>query len=442
MIDSTEGRLGPARTRRSALRLLGSAALVLPLTLGSGAVAQDPVEITMWSWTPNLQQQIDLFEERNPDIRVNLVNAGQGAAQYIQFRNALRAGRGAPDVIHIALDMQPTFQLIGALHDIGPLGASELADDFVDWSWSQVSRDGAVYGIPWDSGPLAIVYRGDIFDAAGIGEPATWDEFREAAATLRAANPDSYITTAAFSAGAWGNGLFWQGGSRPFEVIDETTIRISINDDAAKRVADYWTALIAEDLVDTQPIFNNDWYTSLDRGRVASWITAGWGPVFLSQFTAESEGQWRAMPLPQWDVSAPTSANWGGSSIAVTATTEQPEAAARLAMFLGHDTDAARMFVETQFLFPVLTEILGSDSFLGTEMAFYNNVPYNHVFAESSALIDSSFSWSPFQDFVYETLANELSAAAANGTDLSEALDRVQATVVGFARDQGFTVVE
>ncbi|WP_185020746.1 ABC transporter substrate-binding protein [Histidinibacterium lentulum] len=428
-------------SRRAALALAGGTAMAVALTT-SGLAQSAPVEITMWSWVPNLQEQIDLFEERNPDIDVNLVNAGQGAAQYMELRNAIRAGRGAPDVVQIALDTQPTFQITGALLDIGLLGANEVADDFVEWAWAQVSAGGAVYGIPWDSGPMGIIYRGDIFDEVGIAEPATWDEFRAAAETLRAERPDAYITTAAFSAGAWTIALFWQAGARPFEMIDETTIRITMNSPEARQVADYWTGLIADDLVDTSAIFNTDWYSSLDRGRIASWITAAWGPSLLSQFTSDSMGSWRAMPLPQWDAAAPAASNWGGSTIAVMGSTEHPEAAARLALFLGADTDAAQMFIERQGLFPVLKERLASDSFLDATMEFYGGVSYNQVFASASELIDTSFEWSPFNDHVYQVLSSELSAAAANGGDLSEALDRVQEELVTYARAQGFTVVE
>ncbi len=428
--------------RRGLLGLVGGGVVAAALSAVPSDALADQVEITMWSWVPNLQEQIDLFMERNPDISVELVNAGQGGAQHMQFRNALRAGRGAPDVIQIPLEMQSTFQLIGALEDIGPLGASELQGDFVDWVWGQVSSDGAVYGIPWDSGPMAIVYRGDLFDEAGITEIPTWEDFREAAAQFRETHPDKYITSATFSSGGWSTGMFWQAGSRPFEVIDQTTIRINVNDDAAREVAQYWTELLEADLVDPQPAWNNDFYTSLDRGLISSWIIAGWGPVFMEGFTSESAGQWRAMPMPTWGEDNPAAGNWGGSSIAVVAGTPEAEAAARLAIFLGHDTDAATMFYERQFLFPVLNSILESDEFVNATMDFYGGQGFNHVFADASNTIDRDFQFSPFQDFVYETLESELGGAAANGTSLVDALDRAQATLVSFAQEQGFTVVD
>lgn len=424
---------------RAQLRL-GAALAVL----ATGAAAQDPVELTMWSWLPDLQTQIDMFEAQNPGITVNLENVGQGEPHYVAMRNAIRAGTGGPDVVHVEFQLQPSFQLTGALLDLGPLGAEAVRGDYVDWSMAQVTgADGGIYGMPWDSGPLGIVYRGDLFEAAGITEPpATWDAFAEAARAYRAANPDSYITTAPFNQGGWVNALFWQAGSRPFEMVDADTIRIRINDEAAKKVADYWSGLIADDLVDTQADFTTEWYSALDQGRIASWITAGWGPVFLSGFASESAGAWRAMPVPQWDPANPASANWGGSTIAVMAGTEYPEEAAKLALFLSNNAEAANSFATKQFLFPVLDSVLGSEAFLNATSDFYGGTAVNGVFADSSALIDTSFQWSPFQDFVFSEMSTTLGAAAAEKRSLSDALDQVQASVVEYAESQGFEVVQ
>ena len=61
--------------RRHVLQMGGAgfAALALPLA----ARAQDPVKLTVWSWLPDLQLQIDMFTAANPGIEVELVNAGQ-----------------------------------------------------------------------------------------------------------------------------------------------------------------------------------------------------------------------------------------------------------------------------------------------------------------------------------------------------------------------------
>ena len=74
--------------------------------------------------------------------------------------------------------------------------------------------------------------------------------------------------------------------------------------------------------------FTTEWYTGLDEGRYATWVAAGWGPVFLSGVAKNSSGKWRASDLPQKDANAFVTSNWGGSTLAVMKTTQHPAEAA------------------------------------------------------------------------------------------------------------------
>src|SRR5690606_17110119 len=141
------------------------------------------------------------------------------------------------------------------------------------------------------------------------------------------------------------------------------TVSISVNSDEAKQVADYWTDLIQRDLVSTDVDFNDAWYQGLANGKYAGWLTAAWGPIFL-QGTAEStSGLWRAAPLPQWTEGASVSGNWGGSSDAVLATSENPIAAYMLARFINHDEESALQLATQQFLFPPQISVLQNPEF-------------------------------------------------------------------------------
>ena len=82
-------------------------------------MAQAPVELTLWSWLPNFQDQVDMFEAAHPNIKVKLVNAGQGGDEYTKLRAALKAGSGVPDVAHIEFQLVRSFEQLNALADIG-----------------------------------------------------------------------------------------------------------------------------------------------------------------------------------------------------------------------------------------------------------------------------------------------------------------------------------
>ena len=49
-----------------------------------------PTQLTFWTWVPNIQQEVNLFEKKYPAIKVKVVNAGQGGPQYTKLRTALK----------------------------------------------------------------------------------------------------------------------------------------------------------------------------------------------------------------------------------------------------------------------------------------------------------------------------------------------------------------
>ena len=59
----------------------------------------------------------------------------------------------------------PTINLTKHLVDMGKYGANAIKGDYVDWAWKQVSDGDKVYAIPVDAGPMALLYRPDVFDS-------------------------------------------------------------------------------------------------------------------------------------------------------------------------------------------------------------------------------------------------------------------------------------
>jgi multiple sugar transport system substrate-binding protein len=431
--------------RSSALKWLVIAGICLVTAIPSLALArdvrgsQDAVTLTFWSWVPKLQDEVKLFEQAHPNIKVKLVNAGQGTPEYTKLRTALKAGSGAPDVVQVEFQYIPTFTQIKGLVDLAKYGANGIKGDYVPWTWAQVSKGGKVYAIPQDSGPMGLLYRKDIFDRYGINVPRTWAEYAAAAEKLHKANPKIYMTNFNASDGGWNTALLWQAGSRPFSV-NGTTVRIKIDDAPALRVANYWEKLVKSRAVQPAPAFTNAWYTGLAKGTYATWVTAAWGPVFLSGVAAKSSGKWRAAPMPQWSPGKQSSSNWGGSTSAVTTQSKHPKEAAELAMWLNHDRRSVHMMATKQFLFPVLKAELNSPPFKNARLKFYGGQQVNKIFIDSSKRIDLTFQWSPFQDYAYSQIQEQLGNAAQGKQSFAQALHKAQANVVKFAKEQGFTV--
>ena len=398
-------------------------------------------ELTFWTWLPDIAQEVALFEQKYPAVKVKVVNAGQGGPEYTKLRTVLQAGTGAPDVAQIEFQYIPTFTITDSLLDLRPYGAAALKDKFVDWTWAQVSGpNGEVWGIPQDTGPMGMLYRKDIFDQHGIQVPKTWDEFAAAARKLHAANPKVYLTNFASSQPAAWHGLLWQAGGKPYVKSGKSTIAIHVNDATSKKLAAYWGGLAKEGVVGTEPDFTDPWFAALNSGKYATWLTAAWGPVFLSGSAKSTSGKWRAAPLPQWDASTPQSGNWGGSTSAVIKSTKNPIAAAVFAQFLNVDPASALLFATKQFFFPATKALLADPAYVGDTPAFYGGQKVNEVFAGISSTVNTTFQWPPFLDRVEADFKETVGKSLTDKTDAVTALDQWQTRITTFAKGQGFTV--
>src|SRR3954454_13905329 len=188
---------------RTAMALLGGIATVSLLLAGcsgggggtgggstSDAISQSdidkamttPTNLTFWTWVPDIQNEVDLFEKKYPDIKVKVENVGQGLPHYQKLRSAIEAGEGGPDVAQIEYQYIPSFVLPKSLLDLTPYGAADLSGDYVDWAWKQVAPGDSVWAMPQDVGPMGNLYREDILTQGGITDPpATWDDYATAA---------------------------------------------------------------------------------------------------------------------------------------------------------------------------------------------------------------------------------------------------------------------
>jgi multiple sugar transport system substrate-binding protein len=83
--------------------------------------------ITFWTWVPDIQKEIDLFEKAYPKIKVKLVNTTGGAQHYPKLRSALKAGKGIPDVAQMEYQNISSFTQTKSLANLAPYGAADEA---------------------------------------------------------------------------------------------------------------------------------------------------------------------------------------------------------------------------------------------------------------------------------------------------------------------------
>src|SRR4029079_3539666 len=126
--------------------------------------------------------------------------------------------------------------------------------DFADGAWQTVTLGtDAVYAVPQDVGPMMLYYRADEFKKLGIAVPKTWDEFAQAARTVRQKSKKQFLTTFSSADPGWFVGLAQQAGGR-WRGVHGDSWKVTVNDPATKKVADYWGGLVADGVVDKQPM--------------------------------------------------------------------------------------------------------------------------------------------------------------------------------------------
>jgi multiple sugar transport system substrate-binding protein len=235
-------------------------------------------------------------------------------------------------------------------------------------------------------------------------------------------------------------GLNLQAGSHPYTIKSPTELTIAINDAAAKNVAGFWTPLIQDGSVSVDPDFTDSWFKGLASGKYATWLTAAWGPYFLTSSAATTAGKWGAAQLPQWTAGQNVSGYWGGSSLAVVKGSGSAAAAAGFVKFMTTDAATTRALSDKQHLYPTTTALLQDKTFLGTADPFYGGQKVNELLATISAGAAANYEWSPLEGYISSSITDTFGKAVTAKTDLGAGLDAWEQAVVAYGKDQGFTV--
>ncbi|HEX6556856.1 MAG TPA: sugar ABC transporter substrate-binding protein [Ktedonobacteraceae bacterium] len=396
-----------------------------------------PVTLNFWSWVPGIDKSVAEFNKTHPNIQVKWANVGGGPAEYDKLYTAIKANN-EPDLGQVEFQLLPTFETTGALVDMSQYGASSVKDQFVPWTWGQVTIGNSIYAIPQDSGPMAMYYRSDIFTKYNLPVPTTWAQYADDAAKLHAANPSEYITDFPPKEGGWFTGLVWQAGGRLFGINGQSW-KVSINNPQAQQVATYWQDLISKKLVKTEPDFANTWYHDLQTGAVATWVSAVWGASTISTNAPQSSGKWSIAPMPQWQAGQSAAGNWGGSTTVVFKSSQHPKEATEFAMWLNTNKTSLDDMIKGASIYPAYQAALDSPS-LNSPQPFYNNQVIGQIFKKASTEVNVNFQWGPTINQVYLDIGDNFANVVNGKGTLTDALNTVQQSTVTFMKKQGFTV--
>ena len=406
---------------------------------GAGVPTDTPITLKVWSWDGTVKEAVPGFEKLYPNITVDVINAGSSTDEYTALDNAIQAGSGVPDIAMFEYFSLPLFAIPGKLTDLSEFGAEDIASDYVDAAWGNVTIDGKPYALPSDYGPAALFYNQAVLAEAGVTEPpATWDEFYEAAKKVRALGGDHYITNDSADIFLLLS-LIWEGGGRPF-TVDGSNVKIDFTDAGTTRAVEYWQRMLDEDLVNTKVTgWSDDWNRGLNEGTIATQIIGSWFTSTLPERAPDAAGDFRIAPLPQWEAGETSGSENGGSAMAIPADAKNKEAAYAFLEYFTHG-DGLQSRIDAGAFVPNLSN-LDDETFLGTTNEFFGDQKYNEVLAESSKNVATGWQYPPFFGWA-RTSYEDVSAPLYNsgkGT-LADVLETWKQRSIEYGNEQGFTV--
>ena len=408
-------------------------------------VNKDAPQVSVWAWYPNMALVVDNFNKAHTDVQVCWTNAGQGGDEYTKVQTAISAGKGLPDVVMLEADHLSSYEIQNALVDISKYGADKVKGNFSAGAWKDVSQGSAVYAIPVDGGPMALIYRTDVFTKYGITTPpTTWAEYEADAQKVKSAGGPVFGDLGA-NVPAVLMALQIQKGATPFgyDLTDPKKLTVKLDDQASKDVLDYWADLVKKGLVGTQDQFTTDYISGVVSGNYATYTSAAWAPGYLTGAgvgKGASSGVWAVAPLPQWDPSNPVSVNWGGSAFAVTSQATDKALAAEVALGLYADPASLDDGWKTQTIFPLNQDVLKSDAFINNKSDFFSGQTANKDIYIPAANAYEGMVYAPITVYYYAQLQAETAKINAGQISGSGAATELQADIVKYAKEQGFTV--
>ncbi|WP_310376396.1 ABC transporter substrate-binding protein [Catenuloplanes atrovinosus] len=232
--------------------------------------------------------------------------------------------------------------------DLRPLGAEEVAGQYVPWKWQQASApDNRLIGFPAGIGPTAMYYRTDVFERAGLPvEPTevadaigTWNDYVEAGLQIGRALPGTRLLRNAQE-------LFvivvHQGAKR---FIDEANH--FVGDGTHVRAAWETAARLVGTGVSAGIPAADDarWRTALRDGTLATELGAAWRGHDLKTAAPGASGRWRVTSGPA------AGADYGGAFLSLPVNGRDPALAYEIVAWLLSPENQARAFTDAG-LFP------------------------------------------------------------------------------------------
>jgi N,N'-diacetylchitobiose transport system substrate-binding protein len=349
------------------------------------------------------------FTKIHPDVKVTFER--QQWTGIVEKLTTALSSSDSPDVIELGNTQAQAFEAAGALQDLTASKADLGGDDLLQSLVEAGTYDGKFYGVPYYAGARVVLYRKDLFDKSGVTVPTTIDELLAAAKKLKADN----ASTPNFS-GMYLPGKNWFA-ALPFIWVT--------GGDIAVQEGESWKGMLSSDqsvagLTQFQQFIqetsgapkdgdDSKDYIAFCNGEVGMMPAPGWKPgqiVNPDDGCPDMEANIGAFAMPGITAGSTSPAFLGGSNLAISAKSKNPELAQELLKILV-SKDYQKQFAD-QGTIPALKSLLGGIS--GSEGATAQAKA-----AENSRFVPSSENWAAVEA---SSILPDMVVAISGGADV------------------------
>ncbi|WP_242049715.1 ABC transporter substrate-binding protein [Brachyspira aalborgi] len=388
-------------------------------------------EITVWAWNvaaKALVESAKSFNQKYPKIKVNVQEYGLAQNVYERYSVILSSGVGVPDIIQIESDYVQTFAETYPQYFFDMNGYIDI-EGKVDPSKISTSYDseGKLVSIPWDSGPVVMFYREDLFNQAGIdiNSIITFEDYISAGKKLKERFPNITMT-----------GLPFTQDENLFRCLLVANKSYYLNNKGEITVASskaIETLQMIKRLIDEGVAKNTiNWDGGIvanKNGELASWIMGGWWGGTIKDQMPEMKGKWKIAPIPAFPDGARASSS-GGAGLSITASEPIKQAAAL--EFIKEslmNVDNQLMMYEKYSLFPSYLPTYDDERFLKSDDYFGDD--FNKILADVTKEIPNVIYASKDFAEIKNTVVSVYEDVLNNNRDIKSALEQAASQISG-----------
>ncbi|MFF3937751.1 ABC transporter substrate-binding protein [Streptomyces phaeofaciens] len=323
------------------------------------------------------------YEKLNPNIKIAENVTERNENYYPALVNHLTTNSGLQDIQAVE---------VGNIAEVVTTQAAKLQDlskvpgvnksDWLDSKWAQATtKDGKTIGFGTDVGPMAVCYRKDLFEAAGLPTDRTevaklwagdWNKFVSVGEQYKAKAPKG--TTFMDSPGGLINAIL---SSEEEKFYDSSGEVIYKTNPAVKAAFDLTAEAAEKGLVGAQTQFQPAWDTTIANSKFAAMACPPWMLGYI-------KGKSKPDAAGKWDVAvAPKSGNWGGSFLSVPSSGKNVKEAEKLAAWLTAPAQQEKLF-KVQGSFPSAPSTYTGTAVTSAKNEMTGDTPIGTIFAEAA----------------------------------------------------------